>query len=115
MPDLVDVSALDHRKDGTSVYRAPGQEKFACASHIDTEEWLLERATQGAVPQRVTEDQADAALAGTELDEQQRNAVRGMLTSSRFITSLVAPAGSGKTRAMAEFSQIWRQLRPAAG
>ena len=63
VPDLVDVSSLDRRKDGTSVYRPPGQERFATAAHIDTEEWILEKASQGAVPQLVTEGQAAAALA----------------------------------------------------
>jgi hypothetical protein len=36
VPDLVDVSSLDHRKDGTPVYRPPGQERFATAAHLDT-------------------------------------------------------------------------------
>src|SRR5690349_24903704 len=47
VPDLVDVSSLDHRKDGTSVYRPPGQERFATAAHIDTEEWILGKASRG--------------------------------------------------------------------
>ena len=47
VPDLVDVSSLDHRKDGASVYRPPGEARFACASHVDTEEWILEKATKG--------------------------------------------------------------------
>ena len=81
VPDLVDVSSLDHRKDGTSVYRPPGQERFATAAHIDTEEWILEKASKGAVPQLVTEGRAAAALAGTDLDPQQRRAVTGMLTT----------------------------------
>ena len=49
VPDLVDVSSLDHRKDGTSVYRPPGEARFATAAHIDTEEWVLEKASKGAV------------------------------------------------------------------
>jgi len=110
VPDLVDVSALDHRKDGTSVYRVPGEARFACASHVDTEEWVLSTALRAAVPQLVTEDQADTALAGTELDAQQRAAVRGMLTGGLFFAALVAPAGTGKTRAMAGFSQAWERI-----
>jgi conjugative relaxase-like TrwC/TraI family protein len=81
VPDLVDVSSLDHRKDGTSVYRPPGQERFATAAHLDTEEWILEKASRGAVPQLVTEGRAAAALAGTDLDPQQHRAVTGMLTT----------------------------------
>ena len=110
VPDLVDVSSLDHRKDGTSVYRPPGEERFATAAHIDTEEWILEKASKGAVPQLVTEGRAAAALAGTDLDPQQRRAVTGMLTSTRFFSCLVAAAGTGKTHVMAAFSTAWAQL-----
>ena len=110
VPDLVDVSSLDHRKDGTSVYRPPGQERFATAAHLDTEEWILEKASKGAVPQLVTEGRAAAALAGTDLDPQQRRAVTGMLTSTRFFSCLVAAAGTGKTHVMAAFSTAWAQL-----
>ena len=110
VPDPVDVSSLDHRKDGTSVYRPPGQERFATAAHIDTEEWVLEKASKGAVPQLVTESQAAAALARTDLDPQQRTAVTGLLTSSRFLSCLVAAAGTGKTHVMAAYSKAWAQL-----
>jgi hypothetical protein len=110
VPDLVDVSSLDHRKDGTSVYRPPGQERFATAAHIDTEEWILEKASRGAVPQLVTEGRAAAALAGTDLDPQQRRAVTGMLTTDRFFACLVAAAGTGKTHVMAAFSTAWAQI-----
>ena len=110
VPDLVDVSSLDHRKDGTSVYRPPGQERFATAAHLDTEERILEKASRGAVPQLVTEGRAAAALAGTDLDPQQRRAVAGMLTTGRFFSCLVAAAGTGKTHVMAAFSTAWAQL-----
>ena len=109
VPDLVDVSSLDHRKDGTSVYRPPGQERFATAAHLDTEEWILEKASRGAVPQLVTESRAAAALADTDLDPQQRRAVTGMLTTGRFFSCLVAAAGTGKTHVMAAFSTAWAQ------
>ncbi|HEY2269387.1 MAG TPA: AAA family ATPase, partial [Streptosporangiaceae bacterium] len=110
VPDLVDVSSLDHRKDGTSVYRPPGEARFATAAHIDTEEWILGQASNGAVPQLVTERQAAAALAGTDLDPQQRRAMTGMLTTGRFFSCLVAAAGTGKTHVMAAYSKAWAQL-----
>jgi hypothetical protein len=110
VPDLVDVSSLDHRKDGTSVYRPPGEARFATAAHIDTEEWVLEKASKGAVPQLVTQGRAAAALAGTDLDPQQRAAVTGMLTGTRFFSCLVAAAGTGKTHVMAAYSRAWAQL-----
>ena len=110
IPDVVDVSSLDHRKDGASVYRPPGEERFACASHIDTEGWILGKATEATVPQLVTEAQADAALAGTDLDYEQRRVVKGMLTSGRFTNCLVAPAGTGKTHVMAAFARAWAEI-----
>jgi len=110
VPDLVDVSSLDHRKDGTSVYRPPGEALFACTGHIDTEEWVLGKASKAAAPQLVTEGQATAALAGTDLDPQQRQAVAGMLAGTRFFSCLVAAAGTGKTHVMAAYSKAWAQL-----
>jgi conjugative relaxase-like TrwC/TraI family protein len=110
IPDVVDVSSLDHRKDGASVYRTPGEERFACASHVDTEGWILKKATEAAAPQLVTEAQADAALADTDLDYEQRQVVKGMLTSGRFTNCLVAPAGTGKTHVMAAFARAWAEI-----
>jgi conjugative relaxase-like TrwC/TraI family protein len=110
VPDPVDVSSLDHRKDGTSVYRPPGQTRYATMAHIDTEEWILEKASKGAVPQLITEGQAAAALARTDLDPRQRAAVTGLLTSSRFFSCLVAAAGTGKTHTMAAYSTAWAGL-----
>jgi conjugative relaxase-like TrwC/TraI family protein len=110
VPDLVDVSSLDHRKDGMPVHRPPGQERFATMAHIDTEEWILEKASRGAAPQLVAEGRAAAALARTDLDPQQRRAVAGLLTSSRFFSCLVAAAGTGKTHTMAAYSTAWAGL-----
>ena len=110
VPDVADVSSLDHRKDGTSVYRPTGEAKFVTTEHMDTEEWILNRAIKAAAPRLVTEAQADAALEGTDLDRVQRHVVKGMLTSGRFVTCLVAPAGTGKTHIMAAFSRAWAQI-----
>jgi conjugative relaxase-like TrwC/TraI family protein len=110
VPDLVDVSSLDHRKDGTSVYRPTGEARFATMAHIDTEEWILEKASKGPAPELVTEGQAAAAVAGTDLDPQQRAAVTGLLTSGRFFSCLVAAAGTGKTHTMAAYSKAWAGL-----
>jgi conjugative relaxase-like TrwC/TraI family protein len=105
-PDLIDVSRLGLRKDGTSIYRPPAEERFATDEHVDREEWLL-RAALVPVPQRVTPQAAEAALAGTDLDSSQRAACAGLLTSRRLINCLVAPAGTGKTHVMAAFARAW--------
>jgi len=107
--DVVDTTALDHRRDGTSVYRRPGEARYVTKPHLNAEEWLLRTAAQ-RVPQRVTQEQAEQAVAGTELDYHQRLAVVGMLASTRFVECLVAPAGTGKTRTMAAFARAWISL-----
>jgi conjugative relaxase-like TrwC/TraI family protein len=110
VPDVVDVSTLDHRKDGTSVYRPTGEAKFVTAEHMDTEEWILNKAIKAAAAKLATEAEAAAALEGTDLDRLQRRVVTGMLTSDRFVTCLVAPAGTGKTHVTAAFAKAWAQI-----
>ena len=106
VPDVIDVARLGLRKDGTSIYRPPGEEKFVTSEHLDLEQHLVDVARL-PVPQRVTPEAAAAALAGTDLDPSQREACLGLLTSTRLINCLVAPAGTGKTHVMAAFARIW--------
>ena len=109
-PDVIDVSRLPFRKDGTSIYRPPGEERFCTAEHRDHEQYLVDIAVL-RVPQRVTAEAAAAALAGTQLDYSQREACAGLLSSARLINCLEAPAGTGKTRVMAEFARVWEEQR----
>ena len=106
MPDVVDTSRLDHRKDGASVYRRPGEERFVTKPHLDAEEWIL-RTAISPVPQRVTAAAAAARVAGGELNYHQAEAVKGFLTARRLVNCLVAPPGTGKTHTMAAFSHAW--------
>ena len=109
-PDVIDVSRLPFRKDGTSIYRAPAEERFCTAEHRDHEQYLVDVAVL-PVPQRVSAETAAAALAGTDLDYSQREACLGLLTSQRLINCLVAPAGTGKTHVMGVFAQVWDEQR----
>ena len=106
VPDVIDVTRLGLRKDGTSIYRPPGEERFVTSQHLDLEQHLADVAVL-PVPQRVTAEAAAAALAGTDLDYTQREACLGLLTSTRLVNCLVAPAGTGKTHVMAAFARIW--------
>jgi conjugative relaxase-like TrwC/TraI family protein len=106
MPDVIDVTRLGLRKDGTSIYRPPGEERFCTAEHADREQYLVDVALL-PVPRRVTAEAAAAALEGTDLDYSQRQACEGLLTSARLINCLVAPAGTGKTHVMAAFARVW--------
>jgi conjugative relaxase-like TrwC/TraI family protein len=109
VPDVVDVARLGLRKDGTSIYRPPGEGRYVTKPHLDSEEWLVSHAT-AARPQLVTEAEAEAALAGEDLDYQQRQVVIGMLTSRVMTECLVAPAGTGKTHVMAAYARAWARL-----
>ena len=109
VPDVTDTARLGLRRDGTSIYRPPGEERFVTKPHLDSEEWIVKHAAARR-RQLVTEDQADAALARTDLDYQQREVVKGMLTSQRMAECLVAPAGSGKTHVMAAFAKAWTRI-----
>jgi hypothetical protein len=106
VPDVVDVDPLGLRRDGTSVFRKPHENKYTTAEHLDREEWIL-RESKRPAPQLVTREAADAALAGTDLDYDQAIAARGLLTSAQLVTSLVAPAGAGKTHVMGPVSRAW--------
>ena len=105
-PDVIDISRLPFRKDGTSIYRSPYEERFCTAEHRDNEQFLVEVAVL-PVPRRVSAEAAAAALAATDLDYSQREACLGLLTSGRLINCLVAPAGTGKTHVMAAFARAW--------
>ena len=110
VPDVIDVTRLGLRKDGTSVYRPPGEERYVTTGHLDGEQHLVDVAVL-PVPQRITREEAEAALAGTDLDPSQRAACLGLLTSSRLISCLVAAAGTGKTHVMAAFARVWAEQR----
>jgi conjugative relaxase-like TrwC/TraI family protein len=110
VPDVIDTSRLESRRDGTSIYRPPGEERFVSEEHLDGEQHLADVAVM-PVRQRVTADQAAAALAGTDLDYSQRAAAMGLLTSQRLINCLVAPAGTGKTHVTAAFARVWEEQR----
>ena len=106
-PDLADMSSLGVRaSDGGSIYRPPNEERFCTLAHLDTEEQIL-AAAKRAVPQLVSEQQAHAATARTDLTAEQRDAVVMMLTATAATTVLVAPAGAGKSHTMAGFARLW--------
>jgi TrwC relaxase/AAA domain len=106
-PDPADVSSLGVRaSDGGSIYRPPHAERYCTLAHLDTEEHIL-AAAKTTVPQLVGTGQAQAAVQKSELDAGQREAVVLMLTATTMASVLIAPAGAGKTRSMAEFARLW--------
>lgn len=95
--------------DGGSIYRPPHAERYCTLAHLDTEEHIL-TAAKRTVPQLVSPGQARAAVEQTSLNAEQRDAVEMMLTAAVATTALIALAGAGKTRTMAEFARLWTTL-----
>ena len=59
------------------------------------------------MPQLVSEDQARAAAARTDLSAEQRDAVTTLLTAATAGVVLIAPARAGKSHTMAGFARLW--------
>jgi conjugative relaxase-like TrwC/TraI family protein len=109
-PDVTDVTSLGVRtSDGGSIYRPPQEATYTTLDHLDTEEQILTTARQ-QVPQLVTQQQARTAVAATDLNGEQAEAVVAMLTATTRTTGLIAPAGAGKSHTMAVFARLWEQL-----
>ena len=106
-PDIADVTGLGVRaSDGGSIYRPPNAERYCTLAHLDAEEHILEAAKR-TMPQLVSEQQARAAAARTDLSAEQRSAVTTLLTAATAAAMLIAPAGAGKSHTMAEFARLW--------
>ena len=127
-PELVDVPRSLLRADGRSVYQRHGGIRYATRAQLVMEECMLSQASAGAAP-RLTRAQAahalgadlarlDDALAGrasgpqdqrtrTGLREDQAAAALSALSDGRRVSVLNAPAGSGKTRVLAEAGRAW--------
>jgi AAA domain/TrwC relaxase len=106
-PDVADVTSLGVRaSDGGSIYRPPHEERYCTLANLDTEEQIL-AAAKRTVPRLVSAEQARAAPGRTGASAEQRDAVVMMLTAATATTVLIAPAGAGKTHAMAEFARLW--------
>lgn len=109
-PDVTDVSRLGVRAtDGGSVFRPPNEERWCTIGHLDLEAWIAGEA-QAARRQLITEAAAREAVAGTDLTEQQAEAVVAMLTTGQATVALDAAAGSGKSHTVAVFAELWTRL-----
>ena len=118
------------RADGRSVYQRHGGIKYATWAQLSMEERLVREAqTEGAPTlsrelaagmlgadvaelehalHEKAQDTSRILPCGLRLD--QAAALFSVLTSSRTAEVLVGPAGSGKTRTLAEAARIWTEL-----
>ena len=129
-PEVVEVPRSLLRADGRSVYQRHGGTRYATRAQLAMEERMLAQARASDAP-RLTRAQAahalgadperlDEALSGhandaytdaqrtqSGLREDQAAAAWSALTDGQLVSVINAPAGSGKTRVLAEAARIW--------
>ncbi|OBJ93004.1 exonuclease V subunit alpha [Mycobacterium sp. 1245852.3] len=100
------------RRDGTSVYTRHGSTTYTCHEVLAAERRIIDAAHQ--LGGRTVADidvelaLADSAARGKQLNEGQIALVREIASGGRRLALALAPAGSGKTTAMAALSHAWR-------
>lgn len=113
------------RADGASVYSVAGAKLFTSRRIVEAEQRIVAAAGRSDGRQ-VPVEAVDVALLesvanGLTLNAGQAAMVRAMATSGARVQLGIAPAGSGKTTAMATLARAWREsggtvvgLSPAA-
>ena len=137
-PEPAEVPRSLLRADGRSIYQRHGGVRYATGAQLAMEERMLAQASTGHAP-RLTRAQAARALGAdlaqpedaltghatdthdqrtrTGLREDQAAAALSVLTDGRRVSVINAPAGSGKTRVLAEAARAWTDagLGPVIG
>ena len=130
-PEPAEVPASLRRADGRSVYQRHGGTRYATHAQLVMEERMVAQAGADGAPHLTPAEAAHAlgadpaqlkdaltgcphdaretqdARAGGGLREDQAAAALAALTDGRLVSVLNAPAGSGKTRVLAEAARIW--------
>lgn len=100
------------RADGSSVYRRHGAQLYTSSKIVAAEQRILAAAHQHGARRvdRIDIDLAldESAARGKTLNAGQIALVEEMAAGGRSVALALAPAGSGKTTAMAALSQAWR-------
>ena len=143
-PEPAEVPASLLRADGRSVYQRHGGTRYATRAQLAMEERMARasprrrraahdaragraRARRGPGAargragrpraRRADTRAAQDARTGSGLREDQAAAALAVLTDGRLVSVINAPAGSGKTRVLAEAARIWAEagLGPVIG
>ncbi|MDD7966132.1 MobF family relaxase [Actinomycetospora lemnae] len=99
------------RRDGSSVYMAPGGRSYVTREHLRSEN-RLRAATAARDGVRLTPSEADRFVEhlrgeGIELGVDQAAAVTGVLTSGARLETLIGPAGTGKSFVVGSLARAW--------
>jgi DNA primase catalytic core len=99
------------RSDGASVYTVAGAQLYTSQQVLDAEALLLAAAerTDGrrADPRVVELALLEVTANGTELNPGQAQLVRDLAGSGMRVQLAIAPAGTGKTTALAALARAW--------
>lgn len=108
----LDEPALLRRRDGASVYTRHDTALYTSAETLAAEHRIIAAATRAGGRRAGSEDVelalADSTARGTTLNPGQAALVTEMATNGRRLGLALAPAGTGKTTAMAALSHAWR-------
>ncbi|MEN4478221.1 MobF family relaxase [Mycolicibacterium cosmeticum] len=100
------------RRDGASVYSRHGVALYTNRETLAAERRILDAVRRcdgrAATPADVELALADSAARGRTLNPGQTALVSEMATSGRRVALALAPAGTGKTTAMAALAHAWR-------
>jgi len=109
--DPVPVPDVLRRRDGVSVYEVAGSALYTSAAVLADEAYLVDAAGHdgGRVAADVDVDMAllESVANGVTLNTAQAHLVRQLATSGARVQLAIAPAGSGKTTAMAALTAAW--------
>lgn len=112
-PELRTVPVALQRRDGASVYASANQQLYTSARTLSVEAQLIDLSVQtGArelAPETVATAIADynARNPDRPLNAGQISVIHGFAQSGLRVRTTNAPAGSGKTTAMAVLAQAW--------
>ena len=105
--------ALLRRRDGASIYTRHGTATYTSADILAAERRILASASARG-GRTVTETSIGLAMleqhanSGVDLNDGQKALVQAMATSGARVQLALAPAGTGKTTAMATLAAAWR-------
>jgi conjugative relaxase-like TrwC/TraI family protein len=99
------------RRDGMAAIERHGAVRFSTRATLQREAAILEAAAAGHDARAAVVDarDLDRVLAPSVLGEDQREAVRELLTGGERVALLVGPAGTGKSRALDTARACWER------
>ncbi|WP_228541595.1 MobF family relaxase [Nocardia sp. XZ_19_369] len=112
-PQLAIVPIVLQRRDGTSVYTSADRQLYTSARILSVEQQLIDLSIQPGARQLPTESIAaavadyNATHPDRPLNAGQVSVIEGFAASNLRVRTTNAPAGSGKTTAMAVLANAW--------